>query len=1277
MIYRIYRRISSELEQCHYVETSRSLSRPEKTKLRWLIAETFERNKTRTESFFESDKIVEIGPRLSIETAFSSNAVEICRAMGISEITRIERANRYRLDENQSVDDLLKSRLDRMTEQSYTRGIESFETGIVPEDVKIIDLIDRGKVALEDINGALGLGMDARDIEYYHHLFAEVMKRNPTDVELFQLGNANSEHSRHWYFKGRIVINGTPMKRTLFEIIQSPLKKLGNQNCSLVSFRDNAGVIRGFRTSLILPVTPGTPSEMKVCEKTVHLTCTAETHNHPTFVAPFPGAATGAGGRIRDNTAVGRGGLTGVGAVGYFVGNLFIPRHKIPGEIVGKDKPSKYASPLSILIEGSNGASCYHNEFGEPLTLGFARAFGQIVDSEWREPRKPILYSGGVGHIFDEHLKKEVPEIGMFIVRIGGPAYPIGVGGGSASSMMQGQNTETLDFNSVQRGNPQMENKANRVIRECVEMGENNPISSIHDQGAGGPSNVLTEILEPLGGAIDIRKIVLGDKTMSVLQIWSAEFQEGYGLLIRSENIEIFRIICGREEVNCEILGKITGSGRVVVGDTLKGQIAVDLDLKQILTKMPQKTFESKRHIKALKPLVLPKITLREAIKAVLKLLSVCSKGFLVHKADRSVTGLVAQQQCCGIAQIPVADASVNAQSYFGLTGSASAIGEQPIKMLIDPKAGARMAVGEMLTNMASVKVSGIGDIRCRANEMWPAKLPHEGADLYDAVVAASYLMIELGIAADGGKDSLSMAATVSGEIVKAPGSLVILGYAPVQDITKKVSPDIKKPGESRLGLIDLGRNKNRLGGSALAQAFNQIGDESPDVDAMILKNAFLAVQKMIDEGLILALHDRSDGGLITAIAEMCMASRCGFDVSIKNAQTALTELFSEELGFVMEMKTEDEERIFYICSSYHVPFSVIGKTSADNACIIGADNRKRKLFKGVIEDIRLMWESTSYQLEKHQMNPVCAKTEYRGHRRRLPSVDGAHSYRLSFVPKETPLRVLRATQKPQVAVLREKGTNGDREMIAAFIAAGFSTWSVTMSDLVNETINLDRFRGVIFPGGFSYMDVFGSAKGWAGTILFNKKLREMFDRFYAHKDTFSLGICNGFQLMTLLGWVPEYGKVASERQPKLVQNISGRFEHRLSQVEILSSPSILLSGMEGSKLPVLIAHGEGRLVFPDSNIKKDIIRKNLVPIRYIDPYGTRTEEYPHNPNGSTDGIAALCSPDGRHLAMMPHPERCFRLWQLPWVPKSWKNLESSPWHQMFQNARSWCLEHK
>ena len=1278
MIYALYCLANSGLELGFYIDATRQLSESEQEKLRWLIAETYEPELTRTEPYFTDSDVVAIGPRLSIETPFSSCRVSACHAMGLESITRIESVRRYRIGANQSADVLLKTHLDRMTEQQYPNGITTFDTGITPEPVRIVDLIGRGKGELEEMNRALGLGMDAEDIAYYHHLFVDIWRRNPTDVELFQLGNMNSDHSRHWLFNGKFVIDEVPKSRTLFQIIQEPLRRLTDDTCTRKAFNDNAGVSRGFAVKLLLPLQPGEPSEMVPCDKIVHITMTAETHNHPTAISPFPGAATGAGGEIRDDDAVGRGGIFGIGVVGYCASNLFIPGYLIPGEVVGDGKLSKYASALSIFIEGSNGATSYNNQIGRPVTGGFCRTFEQGVRGEWRGWRKPILYSGGVGHVFEEQIEKGEPETGMLIVRFGGPAFPIGMGGGAASSMMQGQNTEALDFNSVQRGNAEMENRGVRVIRACVEMGDENPIESIHDQGAGGPSNMLTELMGSKGGTVNIREIKLGDKTMSVAQIWSSEFQEGFGVLVWPKRIESFKKICKREGVNCEVLGEITGSGNVVVNDPLNQQMVVDLGLEEVLTHMPQKTFVSNRRTGGLKPLELPAMTVEEAVQAVFKLPSVGSKGWLVHKGDRSVTGLVAQQQCCGIAQIAIADASVAAQSHFGLTGSVTALGEQPLKMLVDVKAGVRMAVGETFTNMASVVISGTRDIRCRVNEMWPAKLPGEGAELYDAVEAVADLLIALGIAANGGKDSSSMAADVEGELVKAPGSVVILGCAPVPDITKKVTPDIKKPGESNLYLIDLGRGKNRLGGSALAQACNQLGDESPDVDdPKLLVNAFRAVQRMISKGLVLAVHDRSDGGLITTVAEMCMASRCGFALYVRDEATALAHLFSEELGWVLEVLPEDEREMLRICNSFNIPCSLTGVTRSDTACgVLASLGGDDPLLLEEVTQLRLWWERTSYEIEKLQMSSACATEEYSGHRAVLPGIDTAPSYRLLFVPKATPYDVLNAPYKPRVAIVREKGSNGDQEMKAACLAAGLAPWDVAMSDLLAGTASLDSFQGVVFVGGFSYMDVFGSAKGWAGTIRFNDVLREMFDRFYAREDTFSLGVCNGAQLMELLGWVPWRG-IDDVKQPRLVHNTSGRFESRWVQVEVLPSPSILFTGMEGSRLGVWVAHGEGQQVFPDQSIRKEVIERKLSPLVLLDPWGNPTEEYPYNPNGSPGGITALCSPDGRHTVMMPHFERCFRLWQLPWMPSEWKALEASPCLRMFQNARTWCMERR
>ncbi len=1281
MIYRMFRKISELLELGYYIETNAPLSDSELMQLQWLITETFEPNLT---SFHPSvsDEIVEIGPRLAIETPFSSNAVSIAKSMGIQGINRIEHTRRYLNNNALSMkSEILAKNLDRMTEQYYPNGIVTFDTGSKPGSTEIIDLIGCGKSLLVRLNKERGLGLDTpTKIDFTFDLFVNILKRNPTIAELLQLGNMNSEHSRHPFFKGRLIIDGTVMDRSLFEIVQEPLKRRGTNHGSIIAFHDNAGAIRGFKVNVLLPLLPGRPSLMKLFEKIVNIICSAETHNHPTAIEPYQGALTCIGGWIRDMFAAGKGSQVNFAAAGYATANLFMRGYKIPGEITGKNRLSTYASPLDILIKGSNGMSAYGNQFGVPLIYGFNRTFEQEVDGEWLGYRKPIMYGGGVGHIHDEHVEKQKEDLlGLHIVRIGGPAYPIGVGGGAASSVQAGESTQKLDFNSVQRGNAKEENGATRVIRACIELGPKNPIAVIHDQGAGGIGNVLSELLEHIGGVLHLKKVKLGDKTMPDEYIWVAEYQEGFGFIIKKDGLEVFQSICERENVNCEILGVTDGSGKVVVIGTDEETKIVDLNLEQVLSKVPQETFEFKRKKRKLKALRLPKTSLRKIIKKVFALPSVGSKGFLANKGDRSVGGLVAQQQCVGVAQIPISDYAMGAHSHFGFTGTASSIGEQPIVMLIDPKAGARMAVGEMLTNLAGAGVS-LDEISARANWMSPAKLDGEGPLLYDAANAMSDLLIKLGIFIDGGKDSLSMATNVGGNLVKSPLSLVMMGYAPVRDIRKKVTPDIKKPGESRLVLFDLGNRKNRLGGSALAQAYNQLGDECPDVDnEEELRNTFLALKKMINEGLILAMHDRSDGGLFTAVAEMCMASRCGFNIVLRDASTKehLKDLFNQELGFILELDPEHTHRICDICDEFKIkrPQNLGCTLGRTTSCSVSA-TRQGTLFESSISELRSWWENTSFEIEKLQMNPECAMEEYVGYSEFFPIRNAAGSYALSFTPKETLSEILNAEKKPRVGILREEGTNGDREMQAACFAAGLEPWDVAMSDLLEDRINLDSFQGIVFAGGFSYMDVFDSAKGWAGKILFNPKLKEMFDRFYARSDTFSLGVCNGCQLMALLGWVPWKG-FAIDKQPRFIHNISRKFESRWAQVEILRSPSVLLSGMEGSKLGVWVAHGEGRLVYPESNVLVQVVKKHLSPLRYLDPYGNRTEQYPFNPNGSPGGATALCSEDGRHLAMMPHPERCFRLWQWPWMPEAWNKLEASPWLRMFQNARDWCIAHQ
>ncbi len=1262
---------NDHLEYCFNVETSVSLDGKEFSILRQILANGFMAESVSMKSAYPEDcEVVELGPRMNFATAYSTNLVSICHTCGLKKVTRIERSRRYRLAPGMDKARFVQEHHDRMTECLYEHPLDTFESGIQPEPVFEIPLMEKGPEALLEIPG---LAMDEWDRQLYYHYFVNEEKRNPTIVEIRDLDNANSEHSRHGFFKGKQMINGVVMPETLLEIVKSTLK--ANPSNSLIAFKDNSSGIKGYDCWTILPERPGNPSPFKKQKVLYHILFTAETHNFPTGVAPFPGAETGTGGRIRDVHATGRGGLVVAGTAAYCVANLLIPGYDLPWE----DKESVYltnlASPLTIEIRASDGASDYGNKFGEPIILGFTRSFDQrLPNGERWAWIKPIMFTGGIGQIDARHVEKEEAHKGMLIVQVGGPAYKIGISGGSASSKLQGENVEELDFNAVQRGDAEMEQKLNRVIRACIEMGDRNPILSIHDQGAGGPANVLKELVERAGGRIELRRIKLGDPTLSVLEIWIAEYQERCGFLIAPERMEEFKFLCEREKVNCEVLGEVTGDGRFVVHDELDDSTPVNLNLEMVLGNMPQKTFKDERIEPLLKPLHLPaSASVDEALFRVLRHLSVGSKRFLTNKVDRSVTGLIARQQCCGPLQLTVSNLAVIAQSHFGLTGAATSIGEQPIKMLVNPKAGARMAVGEALTNIVWAKIRHLEDIKCSANWMWAPKLPGEGAALYDAACAMRDLMIRLGIAVDGGKDSLSMATRVGEEIVKSPRELVISAYSTMPDITKVVTPDIKCPGETQLLFIDIAGNRVRLGGSALAQAYGQLGNESPDVDdPERLKSAFNALQQLIAENLILAGHDISDGGLLTTLLEMAFAGNCGLTIHLEGSWTPLERLFAEELGVVIECRQSNLHNILEVLQAYHLPSALIGETTEEKRIRVIVNSQT--VLDSDMRLLRQYWEETSYQIERLQMNPQCADEE----RKNIFERKGP-TYIIPFDPEPTSPILLEDREKPEVAILREEGSNGDREMTSAFYQAGFRPWDITMTDLIQGRITLERFRGLVAVGGFSYADVPESAKGWASVIRFNDRLRRMFDEFYDRPDTFSLGVCNGCQLFALLGWVPWKG-IPDSLQPRFIQNTSGRFESRWVTVKILESPAIMFRGMEGAILGVWVAHGEGRLFSPDPSLIDEVIQKKLVSLVFVDDEGQQdgkvSQSYPFNPNGSPFGITGLCSPDGRHLAVMPHPERAFLKWQWPWMPADLnQRLKASPWIRMFQNARQWCEE--
>ncbi len=1260
-VVQLYRAIDETRAYCFNIESTKGLDEKEMQYLRLILADGFLPETVSTSPVLKGERVVEVGPRLNFATAWSSNMVSICRAIGLESITRVERSRRYLVPAHISIEEFIASNHDRMTECHYPEPLKSFETGITPEAVYEVDLLSKGPAALAEIPG---ISMDEWDRNFYYDYFVKKHGRNPTIVEIMDLNNANSEHSRHGFFRGKQIIDGKASESTLFEMVTDTLK--ANPKGSVIAFKDNSSAIAGYDITTLIPQNPGEPTafaKKKVC---YDLLLTAETHNFPTGVAPFPGAETGTGGRIRDVQGTGRGGFVVAGTAGYCVGNLQIPGYQLSWEEKYKS-PDNLATPLEIEIEASNGASDYGNKFGEPLIQGFTRSFDlQLASGERWGYIKPIMFTGGIGQIDHQHIVKCPQEKGMLIVQVGGPAYRVGFGGGAASSMLQGENVSELDFDAVQRGDAEMEQKMNRVIRACNEMGDKTLIDVIHDQGAGGPANVLKELVEEAGGWVDIRKIRVGDPTMSVLEIYVAEYQERNGFLIHPDNIERFKKICDREKVACEVLGEVTGDLRFVLRDSNDDSTPVDIEIDQLLGNIPQKVFEDKRADKTLTKLTFDAdMPVIEALTDVLRLVSVGSKRFLTNKVDRAVTGLVAQQQCCGPLQLPLSNVAVVAQSHFGKTGCATAIGEQPLKMVVDPVAGARMTVGEALTNLMWARVEDLDQVKCSANWMWAPKLEGEGAALNDAAKAMRDVMIALGIAVDGGKDSLSMATMVDGKTVKSPRQLVVSLYGAMPDITRVVTPDIKEPG-SVLLLINLSKDYNRLGGSSFAQTQKQVGYIVPDLrDPWLIRACFQTVQQLIDKNLILAGHDRSDGGLIVTLLEMAFGGNCGFKINVQGWESAIASLFSEELGIVLEIREDTIEEVKYAFDLAGIVYDEIGRSTVEPVITVSYNNDV--VLHENMHVLRQIWEETSYQLERLQMNPDCADEEKKNIFLRT-----GPSYHLPFQPIPTPLTILEHVEKPRVAILRDEGSNSDREMTSAFYAAGFEPWDVCMTDLLEERITLKDFRGIAAVGGFSYADVPESAKGWAATIMFNDRLKAMFDEFYHRKDTFSLGVCNGCQLFALLGWVP-WRDIPADRQPRFIRNTSGRFESRWTTVKVKQSKAMMFAGMDNLVFGIHVDHGEGRLVFPDEEILSNVQNNGLIPMVYVDDQANVTEAYPFNPNGSSLGIAGLCSEDGRHLAIMPHPERAFLPWQAHYLPPEMAEIKVSPWLRMFQNAYDWC----
>ena len=1221
MFYHIYQSINPNIIHCYNIETiGDDLSESEQQKLLEIIGI----HKSYTN--FNYSDYVEYGPYIAMVSPWCSNALNIIHKCGINKVCRIEKTF---LIHNELFNEKM---VDKMTQTIYTEPIKTF---IIQKEIEKPYLVHD----IEQENKEQSLGFDEQDLEYYQDLFKKLDK-TPNNVELHDLAQSNSEHSRHWFFNGRFFKDGIEIKDSPMKMIKNTLLKKresDEEDASLIAFSDNSSAISGFLTKALLPNLDN--NKYFINYRNYDFVLTAETHNFPTSVAPFPGAATGTGGRIRDNQSIGRGGLCVGGLAGYSVGNI--------------NESNYLEKNVKTLIEASNGASDYGNKFGEPVIGGFCRSFGMTMDDGERiEYVKPIMFSAGIGQMDNKHLLKEtIFNDDVLVVRLGGPCYKIGIGGGAASSRDQNTKNMTSDFNAVQRGDPEMENKLNRVIRACIELCERNPILSIHDQGAGGMANVTKEIVHPSGAKINLKNVVMGDHTMSVLEIWISEHQEQDTVLISNKDLELMRMLCQRENLPMAVIGNIDNSGTIKV--EYNGEIVVDFNLESILGKdIPRKKYQLEEKTpylyKNLDNLGKDVFYNFEVLTNVLGSVSVCSKRFLTNKVDRSVTGLIAQQQCCGPLQTPLADYSLTAQSYFNLTGVVTSIGERPIVGLIDSRAMARMSIGEMLTNMMFCKIDDLNNIRCSGNWMWPMKLEGEKNRLHEAIKAMCDCMLDVGIALDGGKDSLSMSYHDSErkQTVKSPGTLVITGYAAVSDIRKRVTPEFKKSG-NYVYYLNLSQNKYRLGGSVFYQELNQIGNQCPDFeDVDGFKDAFNKMQDLIDRDVIKAGHDVSDGGLLVSLLEMCFAGNMGFKGELKLDEEAL---YAEELGVIFEVEEKDVELV----NSTFKNCYQIGRLVSDNYFELVMNNGR---FLHQIKTLQYCWEKTSYRMELEQTNEKCVKEEYELYRQWMKPDFKYENYTDQLQTSlNSPLKI-GINNNPKVAIIREEGSNGDREMAAAFFNVGFDVYDYNMNDFIHNEVKLDDYRGIVFVGGFSYSDVFGAARGWYSVINNNPRIKKEFDRFYQRDDTFSLGICNGCQLMALLGWIPKC---------QLLENDSGRFESRFSRVKINKSNAIMLKNMEDSVLGIWSAHGEGKF-----NLNYTV---NRIPIQYVDENNKATQVYPHNPNGSDLGIAGLCSENGRHLAMMPHPERCFLEWQKPISIERELLDKESAWTLMFKNAREWC----
>ncbi|WP_237044006.1 phosphoribosylformylglycinamidine synthase [Aquipseudomonas alcaligenes] len=1219
-------------------------------------------------------------PRFGTISPWSSKASDIARNCGLAKIERLERGIAYYVSgelsaaDQQAVAAVLHDRMTQLVLGALEEAAGLFSHA-EPKPLTAVDVLGGGRAALEKANVELGLALAEDEIDYLVKSFVE-LGRNPHDVELMMFAQANSEHCRHKIFNASWDIDGESQDKSLFGMIKNTYEM--HRDGVLSAYKDNASVIVGHQAGRFFP-NPAT-REYGATQEPVHILMKVETHNHPTAIAPFPGASTGSGGEIRDEGATGRGAKPKAGLTGFTVSNLNIPGFVQPWE-KPYGKPERIVTALDIMIEGPLGGAAFNNEFGRPALNGYFRTFEQAVQSprgeEVRGYHKPIMLAGGLGNIREEHVQKGEISVGAKLIVLGGPAMLIGLGGGAASSMATGASSADLDFASVQRDNPEMERRCQEVIDRCWQLGADNPIKFIHDVGAGGISNALPELINDggRGGRFELRAVPNDEPGMAPLEIWCNESQERYVMSVDAADFERFKAICERERCPFAVVGEAIAEPHLTVSDSHFGNKPVDMPLEVLLGKPPRMHRSVTREAEQGDDFDAAQVDLDDAVERVLRHPAVASKSFLITIGDRTITGLVARDQMVGPWQVPVADCAVTATSFDVYTGEAMAMGERTPLALLDAPASGRMAVGETITNLAAARIDKLSDIKLSANWMAAAGHPGEDARLYDTVKAVGMeLCPALGITIPVGKDSMSMKTRWQDEgqdkSVTSPLSLVISGFAPVQDVRQTLTPQLRlDKGETDLILIDLGRGQNRMGGSILAQTHAQLGQAVPDVDdAEDLKAFFAVIQGLNADGHLLAYHDRSDGGLLTTVLEMAFAGHCGLNLFLDGLADEAAELaavlFNEELGAVIQVRQDATPEVLAQFSAAGLDDCVAVIGQPVNGSDVAISFNGEPVFGGQRRLLQRQWAETSYQIQRLRDNADCADQEFD---LILDEDNPGLSTKLSFdVNQDIAAPYIKKGVRPQVAILREQGVNGQVEMAAAFDRAGFSAIDVHMSDILAGRVSLDEFKGLVACGGFSYGDVLGAGEGWAKSILFNARARDGFQAFFERKDSFALGVCNGCQMMSNLHeLIP-----GTEFWPHFVRNRSEQFEARVAMVQVQESASIFLRGMAGSRMPIAIAHGEGHAEFESEEALLEADLSGTVAMRFIDNHGKVTESYPANPNGSPRGITGLCSRDGRVTIMMPHPERVFRAVQNSWRPDEWQ--EDAGWMRMFRNARVW-----